>query len=256
MQHFFVDKSCIDEAARRVVITGSDYNHIKNVLRMAKGEELSVSLKEDTEERVEYRLGILKYTDNSVICEIRFTKEANAELPCRIYLFQGLPKSDKMEYIVKKAVELGAYEIIPVAMKRSVVKLDEKKALAKIGRWQQISEAAAKQSKRAIIPGVGNVMSFPEAVETAKGLDRVLIPYELMKDENSSAIDRTREVIGSIEQGQSIGIFVGPEGGFDEDEIALAEKSGFEKISLGNRILRTETAPLCVLSFLIYALDK
>ena len=159
MYQFFVEPSQIQ--GTRVIITGSDVNHIKNVLRMQPGEEIAVSNGEDGKE---YRCGIEELNEEEVVCTLRFVKEDGVELPSKIYLFQGLPKADKMELIVQKAVELGVYEIIPVATKRAVVKLDEKKAKSKIARWQTISEAAAKQSKRRIVPEIHSVMSFKEAV--------------------------------------------------------------------------------------------
>ena len=141
MYQFFVDPGAISE--KQVVITGKDVNHIKNVLRMKIGEEIAVSNGVDGRE---YRCGILQMTEDAVICELRFIKEDGVELPSKIYLFQGLPKADKMELIIQKAVELGAYEIVPVATKRAVVKLDAKKEKSKLARWQAISEAAAKQT--------------------------------------------------------------------------------------------------------------
>ena len=140
MYQFFVEPYQINTTDNCVTILGSDVNHIKNVLRMKIGEELSVSNGVDGKE---YRCGILAFEEDRVLCELRFVKEENVELPVRVYLFQGLPKSDKMELIIQKAVELGVYEIIPVATKRCVVKLDDKKASAKIARWQGIAEAAA-----------------------------------------------------------------------------------------------------------------
>jgi len=144
MYQFFVEPEQIDVAAKSVIIRGTDVNHIKNVLRMRPGEEVAVSNGIDGKE---YRCGILALEEDCVRLELRFIKEDGVELPAKIYLFQGLPKADKMEFIVQKLVELGAYRIVPVALKRSVVHLDEKKAKARQARWQSIAEAAAKQSK-------------------------------------------------------------------------------------------------------------
>ena len=166
MYQFFVEPGQIQD--RKIIITGSDVNHIKNVLRMKPGEEIAVSNGIDGKE---YRCGIEAFTEEEVICSLRFIKEDGVELPSRIYLFQGLPKADKMELIVQKAVELGVYEVIPVAARRCVVRLDEKKASAKVSRWQGIAESAAKQSKRGMIPNVHPVMSMREAVEYAGGMD-------------------------------------------------------------------------------------
>ena len=247
MYQFFVDQAQIDVMNKTVTITGADVNHIKNVLRMKVGEELAVSNGQDGKE---YRCAIRKFHDAAVECELRFVKEDGVELPSRIYLFQGLPKADKLELIIQKSVELGVYQVIPVETKRSVVKLDEKKAKTKTARWQQISEAAAKQSKRGIIPEVKEPVSFKKALELAKDADVKLIPYEL-----AEGMEKTRSLIEGIRPGQSIAIFIGPEGGFDEAEIQAAQEAGIEPITLGRRILRTETAPLAILAWLGYRLE-
>ena len=245
MYQFFVEPSQIQ--GTRVVITGNDVNHIKNVLRMQPGEEIAVSNGEDGKE---YRCGIEELNEDEIVCTLRFVKEDGVELPSRIYLFQGLPKADKMELIVQKAVELGVYEIIPVATKRAVVKLDEKKAKSKITRWQTISEAAAKQSKRRIVPEIHSVMSFKEAVNYAKEMPVKLIPYEL-----AEGMEKTKELISNLKPGEDIAIFIGPEGGFEESEIQTALENGIEPITLGKRILRTETAGFTVLSWIMYQLE-
>ena len=235
---------------KRVIITGGDVNHIKNVLRMKVGEELSVSNGVDDRE---YRCGILEFQKDSVICELRFIKEDGIELPGRVYLFQGLPKADKMELIIQKAVELGAFEIIPMATKRAVVKLDDKKAKSKKLRWQGIAEAAAKQSKRGIIPQIHDVLSFREAVAYADEMSLKLIPYELA--EGMEGTKRIMEQIGK-DKPASIAVFIGPEGGFDEAEVELAKEHGILPITLGKRILRTETAGFTTLAFIMYQLEE
>ena len=246
MYQFFVEPSQIDISDKRVIITGPDVNHIRNVLRMKPGEELSVRGGRDGRE---YRCGILSLGEE-ILCELRFIKEDNVELPARIYLFQGLPKGDKMELIVQKAVELGVHQVIPVAAARCVVKLDGKKAAAKTARWQGVAQAAAKQSRRAIVPEVAEVLSFAQAVRTASRMDVKLIPYELAED-----MARTRRLLEGIGPGQSVAVFIGPEGGFEEAEIGLALAEGVEPITLGKRILRTETAGLAVLSWMMYLLE-
>ncbi len=246
MYQFFVEPGQIRD--KEVIITGSDVNHIRNVLRMRPGEEIAVSNGIDGRE---YRCGIERFTEDKVICTLRFVKEDGVELPSRIFLFQGLPKADKMELIVQKAVELGAYEVIPVAARRCVVRLDAKKAAAKIGRWQGIAEAAAKQSKRGVIPNVHSVMNMREAVAYAGTMDIRVIPYELAED-----MGHTRDVIGAVEPGKDIAVFIGPEGGFEECEVQMAMEAGIEPITLGKRILRTETAGLTVLSWLMYHLES
>lgn len=245
MYHFFVDPSAVID--KTITITGKDVNHIKNVLRMKGGEEISVST---TDSPREYRCIVRTLTDEAVTCELAFIKEEGNELPCKIYLFQGLPKGDKMELIIQKCVELGVFEIVPVEMKRCVMKLDPKKVVSRIARWQGISEAAAKQSKRTVIPEIKMPLSFQEAVKYASSLDIKLLPYEL-----ADGMPYTKELLESIKDGQSIGIFIGPEGGFEQSEVQTAVDNGFETITLGKRILRTETAGMVVLSWLGYLLE-
>lgn len=246
MYQFFVQPHQIQ--GKEIVILGNDVNHIKNVLRMKEGDELSVR---DGRSGREYRCAVRTLGEDRIYCELRFVKEEGVELPSRVYLFQGLPKGDKMEFIVQKAVELGAYEIVPMAAKRCVVKLDEKKAQAKCLRWQGIAEAAAKQSRRAVLPAVHPVVTFERALELARELDVKLIPYELAED-----MSRTRELIGGLRPGRSVGVFIGPEGGFEEDEIRRAEAAGAVSVTLGKRILRTETAGMTVLSWILYQLEE
>ncbi len=248
MYQFFVDPAQIYISDKRVIITGEDVNHIKNVLRMRAGEEISVSNGLDGRE---YRCGILSLGEEEILCELRFMKEDRVELPSQVYLFQGLPKADKMELIIQKAVELGVRQVIPVAASRCVVKLDDKKAAAKRTRWQGIARAAAKQSKRAIIPEVTEVSSFSNAVREASMMDVALIPYELAED-----MSRTKEIMENLKPGTSVAVFIGPEGGFSEGEISLAAENGIRPITLGKRILRTETAGLAVLSWIMYQLES
>nr|WP_308626467.1 16S rRNA (uracil(1498)-N(3))-methyltransferase [uncultured Eisenbergiella sp.] len=245
MYQFFVDPGQIQ--GKRVTITGSDVNHIKNVLRMRIGEEIAVSNGKDG---LEYRFGIDEILEDEVIGTLRFVKEDGLELPSRIYLFQCLPKADKMELVIQKAVELGAYAVIPVASKRCVVKLDAKKEKNKLVRWQGISEAAAKQSKRRIVPEVMPVMPMGEALQFAAGMDVKLFPYEL-----AEGMAKTKDLIGNIRSGQSVAVFIGPEGGFEDSEVEAASACGFEPVTLGRRILRTETAGFTVLSWIMYQLE-
>ena len=245
MQRFFVEPHQIDEEAHQIHITGTDVNHIANVLRMKQGEELWIS----DGGKCEYRCTIEAFEPDEVLLHIIYSQEPDYELPSRIYLFQGLPKADKMELIIQKTVELGVYTVIPVAMKNCVVKLDEKKAQSKCKRWQAIAESAAKQSKRTVIPQIQMPLSWKQALEEAKELDVVLVPYE-----NERGMEATREIFRSIPEGASIGVMIGPEGGFSPEEIAQLDKD-MHRISLGRRILRTETAGMATLSMLIYELD-
>lgn len=249
MYQFFVEEEQIQQDC--IYITGKDVNHIGNVLRMRQGEKIRVS----DQSGKTYFCHIREITSEVVTADIDEIDEQGTELPCRIVLFQGLPKADKMELIIQKAVELGVYEIIPVAMKNCVVKLDEKKAASKVARWQAIAESAAKQSKRTMIPAVREPMEWKAALALAKELDITLVPYE-----NERGMDATREIIGKIAKGTSVGIMIGPEGGFADAEIAAVdalreEGHSIHKISLGRRILRTETAGFATLSMLVYSLD-
>ena len=246
MYEFFVRREQISEG--QIVITGKDLRHMKDVLRMKIGEDFAVS---DGGGDLQYQCRLKAYTEEGAVAEILYVSDEKAELPCRIVLYQGLPKSDKMETVIQKAVELGASEVVPVVTARSIVKLDDKKAGAKVTRWQAISEAAAKQSKRRKIPEIGQVLTYREALKEAGELDVLLIPYEMAED-----MSHTRAVLESeVRSGRSIGIFIGPEGGFTPEEVQEACKAGAHAITLGKRILRTETAGMTVLSWLLYLLE-
>ena len=246
MYQFFVNPEQIQD--KQVVIVGNDVNHIGNVLRMKPGEEIAVSNGIDGKE---YRCQIDRITETEVLCTLLFVKEDGLELSARVYLFQGLPKADKMELIIQKAVELGVYEVIPVATKRAVVKLDAKKEKSKLARWQGIAEAAAKQSKRRIIPEIKSVMSMKEAIAYAKDMDCKMIPYEM-----AEGMQKTKQLIGSIGAGQSVAVFIGPEGGFEDSEIEAALAEGIEPVTMGKRILRTETAGLAMMAWIMYQLEE
>ncbi len=245
MYQFFVEEEQVHSDS--ISITGGDVNHIKNVLRMKNGEKIRVSSKSGQA----YFCHISSILDDEVIAAIDSADETGTELDNHIVLYQGLPKGDKMELIIQKAVELGVSEIVPVAMKNCVVKLDEKKAAKKLQRWQAIAESAAKQSKRTVIPTVKQPVTYKEALKIASELDITLVPYE-----NERGMYATREIMGQLKAGQTIGVVVGPEGGFAPEEIALVdEHATMHRISLGRRILRTETAGLAALAMLVYNLD-
>lgn len=244
MYQFFVEDWQVADSS--VTIGGSDVNHIRNVLRMKAGEKVRIS----TSSGKNYFCRLSEIGEAMVQADILEELSEGTELPNKIYLFQGLPKGDKMELIIQKAVELGAYEMIPVSMKNCVVKLDAKKAENKVRRWQEIAKSAAKQSKRSLIPEICTPLTYRQAVEAAKELDVVFIPYE-----NERGMAATREAVEQLKAGQSIGIFIGPEGGFAPEEIELAKKEGMQLISLGKRILRTETAGFATLAVLAYHLE-
>ncbi len=244
MYRFFVEESQIYDGT--VHITGSDVNHIKNVLRMRPGEKILVS----TGGEKEYHCAVSDFPEGEVFAAVEEVTVADRELPSGIVLFQGLPKGDKMELIIQKAVELGATEIVPVEMKRCVVKLDRKKAEKKAERWQTIALGAAKQSKRMQIPTVHMPVTFQQALAMMAESDVRLMPYE-----NAEGMEGTRKILESIEPGESIAVLIGPEGGIDEAEVEMAMKAKVEPITLGKRILRTETAGMTVLSILVYLLE-
>ena len=244
MHHFFVPAENIhgSEAA----ITGQDVNHIVNVLRIKPGEEITVNDGSAT-----YLCRVCGLSGEKVLTEIIETMEST-ELCSRIYLFQGIPKNDKMEMIIQKSVELGVYQILPVDMKRCVSRIEPgKKQETKRTRWRAISESAAKQSKRTLIPEIGPFLGWQEALSFARTLDVLLLPYE-----KAEGMAQTRKILQDIKPGQSVGIFIGPEGGFEESEVREAAAAGAKPLSLGKRILRTETAGPALLSMLVLYLDE
>lgn len=243
---FFIETSQIAEDQIRIL--GKDVNHMKNVLRMKPGEEIRVT---DSETSRSYRCEVAELYEETIVCHILAEEEEGSELPVRIYLFQGLPKADKMELIIQKAVELGVYQIIPTACRRCVVKLDPKKEKTKLARWQQIAEAAAKQSKRSLIPEIMPVISLREAFARSQKMQVRLIPYE-----RAEGMEKTREILKGIRSGDEVAVFIGPEGGFEETEIEEAMKAQIKPVTLGKRILRTETAGMTVLAFLLYQLEQ
>lgn len=245
MHHFFVSEEQIADG--QITITGADVNHIKNVLRLRPGENLRISSRAG----VSYLCQAEEITAACVTAAILEREDGHNELPAVITLYQCLPKADKMELIIQKAVELGVARIVPVASKRCVVKLDKKKEQARLLRWNGIAESAAKQSMRSRIPEVGPILSFHDAVAEAAAMDVKLIPYE-----NAKGMAETKRLIGTILPGMSAAVMIGPEGGFEEAEIAEAAAKGLAAISLGRRILRTETAGLAVLSILMYSLEQ
>ncbi len=245
MYHFFVERSQVNE--KTAYIEGSDVNHIKNVLRMKAGEKIDISDGSNTI----YHCEIVRLEDTIITCDVLSSEDSYAELPVQIYLFQGLPKADKMELIIQKAVELGVTAVIPMSTSRAVVKLDAKKEESKLKRWNGISESAAKQSGRTFIPQVEPVLGFKQAVERMQSLTHKLIPYELSED-----MEETRRLLYAVKPGESVGIMIGPEGGFEKEEIAYALEHGIMPITLGKRILRTETAGMSILSVLGFLLEQ
>ena len=245
MPRFFVTPDQIDD--NNITITGPDVNHISHVLRMASGDNLTVS--DGT--GMDYYCSIAAFAKDYVQLDIIDRWASYVELPARVTLFQGLPKGEKMELIIQKAVELGAAEIVPVVMSRTIVKLDEKKKEKRIKRWQSISESAAKQAGRALIPEVSDVISFDQALKMCQAMDAALMPYE-----KAAGMDQARQLVRGLHDKKSIGILIGPEGGFEPSEVAAAEAAGVKTMTLGHRILRTETAGMTMLSILMFELEE
>ena len=245
MHCFYCEPGNVSE--QQIRITGDDVNHIKNVLRMRQGEELMVC----DGVGMEYTCRITELEAKEILLDILAGRPSSTELPVKLKLYQGLPKKDKMELIIQKAVELGAVEIIPVMTKRCIVKLeDEKKESKKLERWQAIAESAAKQSGRGMIPKVGRVLGYKEAVKQAVAEGMVLIPYECAEGMNS-----LKQAAMRAADQQVVSVFIGPEGGFEEAEVEFAEEQGIIPVSLGKRILRTETAGFTTLSILMYEIE-
>ena len=245
MSRFYVNPEQVGNEL--ISITGPDVNHIRNVLRRKPGGELIIC----NGQGKDYYCIINKVTEQEIVAEIKEQKSTDSELKTRVTLFQGLPKYDKMELIIQKAVELGVYEIVPVITKRVIVRLDDrKKEEKKLERWGTIAESAAKQSQRGIIPVVKPVLSFKEALEYAAQMELGLIPYEKAK-----GMTYTREIMNKIPLCKSVGIMIGPEGGFEEAETEQALVYGMHAITLGRRILRTETAGITALSMMVLMLE-
>ncbi len=236
MYNFFVNVD--NKKENHYFITGDDYNHIKNVLRMTVGEQFLVSCN-DISDLCE----IEAIEGDTIVVNIIEENYQSTNLPINIHLFQGLPKSDKLELIIQKAVELGVATVTPVSMKRSIVKIDDKKKKSKQERWQAIATAAAKQSKRTSVPEVCEVLSYKEFINRAKELDLLLVPYEC-----AEGMAATKAALSEIKGGMSVGIIIGPEGGFEPKEIEAALEAGGKVVSLGSRILRTETAAITTIA--------
>ncbi|MCI8949514.1 MAG: 16S rRNA (uracil(1498)-N(3))-methyltransferase [Lachnospiraceae bacterium] len=244
MHHFFVKPNQVENGQIR--ITGSDVNHGKNVLRIRPGEEILVS----DGCGMDYICQVYSLDETSILAQITEKETKSRELPAFITLYQGLPKSDKMELIIQKAVELGVTRIVPVATKNAVVKLEGKREEGKIKRWQAIAESAAKQSKRSRIPQVSGVINLGQALQEGAVCESRLIAYE-----QEEGMAGTKRELLKISGGQRIAVLIGPEGGFDECEVQAAAKAGFCPVSLGKRILRTETAGLSLLSVIMMKLE-
>lgn len=245
MYRFYVSADQLAE--KEVFISGGDVNHIKNVLRLEVGDWIVACDGNGTD----YVSRIQSICSDEVVASIEKDQPTGTELPVRITLFQGMPKKDKLELIIQKAVELGACEIVPVMTKRTVVKLSEEKKINKrLERWQSIAYAAAKQCDRGIIPTVHKPVSYEEALAMADQLDYNVIPYELQ-----TGMEEARKIVDQACKQRSLGIFIGPEGGFEPEEVERAMTRNIHPMTLGKRILRTETAGMALLSILMFQMQ-
>lgn len=247
MPKFFVTTNQIE--GNLITIENEDVNHIKNVLRAKVEDIIDIC---DCETSKNYICQIEKIEEKNIYCHIVEEIESNVESNIKVTIFQGLPKADKMELIIQKSVELGVYDITPVEMKRCVVKLNEKDKIKKIQRWQKISEGAAKQSGRDRIPNINNIINVNKMCETFKEYDLILVAYEEEK------VNSLKQELKKLEKDKKIkiGIVIGPEGGIDKEEINKFKENNVKIITLGNRILRTETVALNMLSIIMYELDS
>lgn len=245
MRSFFAKHEWIHND--HIEITGQECNHIKNVLRMQEGDSIHVL----SGDNYCYDCMIKSIGNDSIVCDIENKYIRATELCVDVTFFQGLPKSDKMELVIQKSVELGAAGVVPVVMDRSVVKLDDKKKASKVNRWNTIAENAAMQSRRAKIPEVGNVIDFKTALDKAKYYDHIFLPYEC-----AEGFKYTKEVFDRVKCGDSVAVFVGPEGGFSPEETEAAKEAGAKIITLGKRILRTETVALMIMSIFNYLFEE
>jgi len=249
MPKFFVNEEQIKEKEVRII--GSDVNHIKNVLREKIGNKITICNLSNSQD---YICEIINIQEDSINCSIIEEIERNVESNIKVTIFQGLPKSDKMELVIQKSVELGTYDITPVEMKRCVVKLNEKDKIKKIQRWQKISEVAAKQCGRGIIPQINNIIQVKDICNLIREYDIVLLAYE---NEKENTIKQELKKIRQIKKDElKIGIIIGPEGGIDSQEVEKIQESGAKVVTLGKRILRTETVALNVLSVIMYELEE
>lgn len=248
MPKFFVTNQCVQND--EITIMGEDVNHIRNVLRKKIKDEIIICNRDIS---IDYLCQIVKLEENIIICNILKKLETNAESNIKVSIFQGLPKADKMEWIIQKAVELGCYDITPVEMKRCIVKLKDKDKTKKLDRWQKIAEVAAKQSGRNRIPLVNDIISMQKICNLCQEYDIVIVAYE---NEKENKLRYELEKLKAIKnKNLKIAILIGPEGGIDDLEIEMLKEKNAKTVTLGNRILRTETVALNVLSIIMYELS-
>lgn len=247
MPKFFVKQEQIQ--GQKIEINNEDVKHIKNVLRREIKDKIEICNQENGQN---YMCEIEQLNEKNIICKILEKVESKSESKIHIDIYQGLPKADKMELIIQKSVELGVNQIIPTNMKRCIVKIESKEEHKKIERWQKISEVAAKQSGRDIIPKVNNITNIKNICENCNQYDILIVAYE---EEKENTLKQELKQIKDLKQELNIGIIIGPEGGIDKEEIELLKDAGAKIVTLGERILRTETVALNMLSVIMYELE-
>lgn len=252
MPKFFVNKKQVENETINII--GGDVNHIKNVLRKKEKEKIEICIIGNEEKGIDTISEIEKIEENCIKCRILEYKASETEGKIQVTIFQGLPKSDKMELVIQKSVELGVYEIYPTEMKRCIVKLKEQEANKKIARWQKISEVAAKQSGRNIIPQIKEKVNIKQVCNLVKDYDKLIVAYE--EEKENSLKSELKSIKSKDKENIKIAILVGPEGGIDLEEIEELSKAGAVIVTLGKRILRTETVALNVLSNIMYELEE
>lgn len=252
MPKFFVNKKQVENETINII--GGDVNHIKNVLRKKEKEKIEICIIGNEEKGIDTISEIEKIEENCIKCRILEYKVSETEGKIQVTIFQGLPKSDKMELVIQKSVELGVYEIYPTEMKRCIVKLREQEANKKIARWQKISEVAAKQSGRNIIPQIKEKVNIKQVCNLVKDYDKLIVAYE--EEKENSLKSELKSTKSKDKENIKIAILVGPEGGIDLEEIEELSKAGAVIVTLGKRILRTETVALNVLSNIMYELEE
>lgn len=241
--NFFVTSDQIEN--NKIYIKGSDVNHIKNVLRHTKGDVLSV-----VSDQIKYEVQIDEINSECVVCDI-LNKNFEEDNKIDLTIYQGLAKADKFEYIIQKCTEIGVHRIVPTEMKRCVVKLDNKDKVKKIDRWRKIAEVASKQSLRNDILEIAQVATFMDLINSLKDFDYVIMAYEKEKDV------LLKDVLKNINADTcKIAVIIGPEGGIDDSEAEKLVENGARSVSLGKRILRTETAPIVVAANIMYELES
>lgn len=248
MRKFFVKQENIKKD--KIEIVGNDVNHIKNVLRLKKDDQIQIC-NQDTHEN--YLCEICELDKDFVQTKIIEKMETVTEGNVNLHIFQGLPKADKMEFVLQKGTELGVSKFIPVSFKRSIVKLSGKDEIKKIERWQKIAEMAAKQAKRDLVPNVEHVINVKDICNFVPEYDIVLVAYE---EENQNYIKHELCKIKNTKETLKIAVVIGPEGGIEKEEIEILKEAGAKVVSLGKRILRTETVALQIASIIMYELEK